>query len=118
MPLHKVDLWRLFHPGYERASSFRPDIGIHLFRVLHTVLTERSVSKVAIRLGLHRPALRMIEPAAPQAGAKGAFDDHLGSLGLQRAITTRCPGFSLIQPMVASTLLVLTTGRQFCERFC
>ena len=30
---------------------------------------------------------------------------------------SRCPHFGLIPRMVASSLLVLTTGRQFCERF-
>ena len=30
---------------------------------------------------------------------------------------TRCPHFGLIPDMVASTLLVLTTGRQYCERY-
>ena len=29
----------------------------------------------------------------------------------------RCAHFSAIPAMVASSLLVLTTGRQFCERF-
>ena len=28
-----------------------------------------------------------------------------------------CPHFGLIPAMVASSLLVLTTGRQYCERF-
>lgn len=58
-----------------------------------------------------------VAPAALHPGAKGVIDDHLGSLGLQRNITTRCPYFGMIPAMVASTLLVLTTGRQYCERF-
>ena len=29
----------------------------HLIRVLHTVLTERSVSRAALRLGMHQPAV-------------------------------------------------------------
>jgi DNA-binding transcriptional LysR family regulator len=45
------------------------------------------------------------------------IDDHLSGLGLQRHIVARCPHFGLIPGMVASTLLVLTTGRQYCERF-
>jgi DNA-binding transcriptional LysR family regulator len=32
-------------------------IDLHLIRVLHTVLTERSVSKAAIRLGMYQPAV-------------------------------------------------------------
>ena len=32
-------------------------IDLHLIRVLHTVLTERSVSRAALRLGMHQPAV-------------------------------------------------------------
>jgi DNA-binding transcriptional LysR family regulator len=32
-------------------------IDLHLIRILHTVLTERSVSRAAIRLGMHQPAV-------------------------------------------------------------
>ena len=39
------------------------------------------------------------------------------SMGRQRNITARCAHFGLIPDMVASSLLVLTTGRQYCERF-
>ncbi len=45
------------------------------------------------------------------------IDAHLDAQGLARRITARCAHFSLIPDMVASSLLVLTTGRQFCERF-
>ena len=45
------------------------------------------------------------------------IDEHLESLGLARNITARCAHFGLIPAMVASSLLVLTTGRQYCERF-
>jgi DNA-binding transcriptional LysR family regulator len=41
----------------------------------------------------------------------------LASLGLQRHIVARCAYFGLIPAMVASSLLVLTTGRQYCSRF-
>lgn len=58
-----------------------------------------------------------IAPSALHPGAKGVIDDHLDTLGLQRNITARCPHFGLIPDMVASTLLVLTTGRQYCERY-
>ena len=58
-----------------------------------------------------------IAPGATHPGAKGVIDDYLDSRGLQRNITARCPHFGLIPAMVASTLLVLTTGRQYCERF-
>lgn len=58
-----------------------------------------------------------IAPTPTHPGARGVIDDHLEGLGLHRNITARCPHFGLLPQMVASTLLVLTTGRQFCERF-
>lgn len=58
-----------------------------------------------------------IAPTPTHPGARGVIDTHLATLGLSRHISARCPHFSLIPAMVASTLLVLTTGRQFCERF-
>jgi DNA-binding transcriptional LysR family regulator len=58
-----------------------------------------------------------IAPAAMHPGARGVIDDHLAGLGLQRHIAARCPYFGQIPSMVASTLLVLTTGRQYCARF-
>ena len=40
-----------------RDQSLFDKIDLHLIRVLHTVLTERSVSRAAIRLGMHQPAV-------------------------------------------------------------
>jgi DNA-binding transcriptional LysR family regulator len=54
-------------------------------------------------------------PAFP--GARGVIDEHLASRGLARTITARCAHFGLIPAMVASSLLVMTTGRLYCERF-
>lgn len=50
-------------------------------------------------------------------GARSVIDDQLKALDLQRNIAVRCAHFNLIPQMVASTQLVLTTGRQFCRRF-
>ena len=58
-----------------------------------------------------------IAPGATHPGAKGFIDAHLATLNLQRRIAARCPYFGLIPAMVASTLLVLTTSRQYCERY-
>ncbi|MEG1281713.1 MAG: LysR family transcriptional regulator [Comamonas sp.] len=58
-----------------------------------------------------------IAPTATHPGARGIIDAHLDAMGLQRRIMARCAHFSAIPAMCASTLLVLTTGRQFCERF-
>ena len=52
--------------------------------------------------------------ALPQYGLSTVF---VVAVGLQRHIAARCPYFGLIPGMVASTLLVMTTGRQYCERF-
>jgi DNA-binding transcriptional LysR family regulator len=58
-----------------------------------------------------------IAPTPTHLGAKGVIDEHLEQLGLRRNIMARCPHFGLIPSMVASSLLVLTTGRQYCERY-
>ena len=58
-----------------------------------------------------------IAPTATHPGARGVIDEHLATLGLSRHITVRCPHFGLMPSMVASSLLIMTTGRQYCERF-
>ncbi len=58
-----------------------------------------------------------IAPTPMHPGARGVIDEYLEAQGLARNITARCAHFGLIPRMVASSLLVLTTGRQFCERF-
>lgn len=62
-------------------------------------------------------AAEHIAPTPTHPGARGVIDAHLDAQGLSRRIAARCAHFSLIPDMVASSLLVLTTGRQFCERF-
>jgi DNA-binding transcriptional LysR family regulator len=58
-----------------------------------------------------------IAPTPTHPGALGIIDEHLAGLGLARNITARCAHFGLIPAMVGSSLLVLTTGRLFCERY-
>jgi DNA-binding transcriptional LysR family regulator len=58
-----------------------------------------------------------IAPMATHPGAKGVIDEHLAALGMARNITVRCAHFGLMPSMVASSLLVMSTGRQYCERF-
>ncbi|VTU33904.1 LysR family transcriptional regulator [Variovorax sp. PBL-E5] len=58
-----------------------------------------------------------IAPTPTHPGARGIIDQMLDELDMQRNITARCAHFGLIPDMVASSLLVLTTGRQYCERF-
>ena len=62
-------------------------------------------------------AAEHLAPTPTHPGARGVIDEHLASMGLQRHISARCPHFGLMPAMVASTLLVMTTGRQFCARF-
>ena len=74
----------------------------------------------AVRRGWDLEAWLQAEHIAPtptHPGARGVIDVHLQAQGLERHIVARCPHFSLIPAMVASSLLVLTTGRQFCERY-
>ncbi|MFP8778925.1 LysR family transcriptional regulator [Hydrogenophaga sp. RWCD_12] len=58
-----------------------------------------------------------IAPTPTHPGARGFIDEHLDTQGLSRNIVARCPHFGLIPAMVAGSLLVLTTGRQYAERF-
>ncbi|MEW6704140.1 MAG: LysR family transcriptional regulator [Pseudomonadota bacterium] len=58
-----------------------------------------------------------VAPAPLHLGARGVIDEHLANLGLQRRVAVRSAHFSLIPLMVARSLLVLTTGRQFCQRY-
>jgi DNA-binding transcriptional LysR family regulator len=85
--------------------------------------------EIVCLVGLDHPAVRRgwtqeswleaehVAPTPTHPGAQGVIDDHLDSLGLVRNITARCPHFGVLPQMVAQSLLVLTTGRQFCERF-
>ena len=54
-------------------------------------------------------------PAYP--GWRGVIDEHLDRMNLSRHIAARCAHFGLMPRMVASSLLVLTTGRHYCQRF-
>ncbi|VWX62453.1 LysR family transcriptional regulator [Burkholderiales bacterium 8X] len=58
-----------------------------------------------------------IAPTPTHPGARGIIDQLLDGMGMQRNITARCAHFGLIPDMVAASLLVLTTGRQYCDRF-
>jgi DNA-binding transcriptional LysR family regulator len=62
-------------------------------------------------------ACEHIAPTPLHPGARGIIDQLLDGMNLTRNINARCAHFSLIPDMVASSLLVLTTGRQYCERF-
>ena len=85
--------------------------------------------EVVCLVAQHHPAVRRgwdlqawldaehIAPTPTHPGARGVIDEQLAAQGLTRRIAARCPFFGLIPAMVAGSLLVLTTGRQYCERF-
>jgi DNA-binding transcriptional LysR family regulator len=99
----------------------QPPGDLHLGRLFgDEVVCLVSEQHPAVRRGWDVEAWLAAEHIAPMPthpGARGVIDDHLASLGLARHVTARCPHFGLIPAMVAGSLLVLTTGRQYCERF-
>ena len=62
-------------------------------------------------------AAEHVAPMPLHAGAPGVIDEHLAARGLARRIALRCAHFGLAPQMVADSQLVLTTGRQFCQRY-
>jgi DNA-binding transcriptional LysR family regulator len=103
------------------GNWLKPPEDLHLGKLFaDDVVSLVSSDHPAVRRGWDLDAWLEAEHIAPtptHPGARGVIDDHLESLGVHRNITARCPHFGLIPRMVASSLLVLTTGRQFCERF-
>lgn len=58
-----------------------------------------------------------VAPPSLHPGAIGIIDEHLAVQGLKRNIVVRNPHFTQLPYIVAGSLLVLTTGRRFCERY-
>lgn len=100
----------------------QPPQGLHMARLFEDeVVCLVSPQHPAVRRGWDVQQWLQAEHIAPTPtypGARGVIDEQLAGMGLQRHVTARCAHFSLIPDMVASSLLVLTTGRLFCERFC
>lgn len=98
-----------------------PPQDLHLARLIDDEVVCMVAKKhPAVRRGWDQAAwldAEHIAPGATHPGAKGVIDEHLASLGLRRHIAARCAHFGLIPAMVASSLLVLTTGKQYCLRF-
>ncbi|HSV47002.1 MAG TPA: LysR family transcriptional regulator [Ramlibacter sp.] len=103
------------------GNWLKPPEELHMGRLFaDEVVSLVSLEHPAVRRGWTVESWLQAEHIAPtptHPGARGVIDDHLEGLGLARNITARCPHFGLIPGMVASSLLVLTTGRQYCERF-
>ena len=99
----------------------QPPDDLHLGRLFGDEVVSLVASHhPAVRRGWDTEAWLSAEHIAPtptHPGARGVIDEHLATQGLTRHITARCPHFGLIPAMVAGSLLVLTTGRQYCERY-
>ncbi len=132
-PLSEIEIHSLSGSADYRAQLAQGDVDVvignwpeppeelHLARLFgDEVVCLVSNKNPAVRRGWDQASwleAEHIAPGATHPGAKGVIDDHLASLGLRRHIAARCPYFGQIPAMVASTLLVMTTGRQYCERF-
>ena len=91
-------------PAAERDPLERIDL--HLIRVLHTVLTEGSVSRAALRLGMHQPAVS----AALKRLRELAGDPLLVRHGAQMVATDA--GRRMIEP--AASILRTAVGPRRC----
>lgn len=103
------------------GNWLKPPEDLHMSRLFgDEVVSMVSQEHPAVRRGWDLDTWLEAEHIAPtptHPGARGIIEQLLDAIGRQRNITARCAHFSLIPQMVASSLLVLTTGRQFCERF-
>jgi len=79
-----------------------------------------SAKHPAVRRGWSTPewlAWEHVAPTPAYPGWRGVIDQHLDAMGLERPVAVRCAHFGLMPGMVASSLLVLTTGRHYCQRY-
>jgi DNA-binding transcriptional LysR family regulator len=110
----------LGHVDLVIGNWLKPPEDLHMARLFaDEVVSLVSTDHPAARRGWDARtwlAAEHIAPTPTHPGARGVIDQMLDELNLQRNITARCAHFSLMPDMVASSLLVLTTGRQYCER--
>ncbi|MEJ8826164.1 LysR family transcriptional regulator [Variovorax humicola] len=110
----------LGHVDLVIGNWLKPPEELHMARLFgDEVVSLVSTDHPAVRRGWDARTWLSAEHIAPMPthpGARGVIDQMLDELNLQRNITARCAHFSLIGDIVASSLLVLTTGRQYCER--
>ena len=103
------------------GNWLKPPEDLHMARLFgDEVVSMVSKDNPAVRRGWDLDSWLAAEHIAPtplHPGARGIIDQMLDELGRQRNIMARCAHFGLIPDMVASSLLVLTSGRQYCERF-
>jgi len=131
-PLARVEVHALTREADYRAQLAQGEIDLvignwlqppedlhmaHLFS--DEVASLVSVNHPAVRRGWNEADWLAAEHVAPMPaypGARGIIDQMLAGRGLQRHIAVRSAYFGLIPDIVAGSLLVLTTGRQYCER--
>jgi DNA-binding transcriptional LysR family regulator len=103
------------------GNWLKPPEDLHMARLFgDEIVSLVNKDHPAVRRGWDLESWLTAEHVAPMPthpGARGIIDQMLDETGRQRNITARCAHFGLIPDMVASSLLVLTTGRQYCERF-
>ncbi|MBU1357224.1 MAG: LysR family transcriptional regulator [Gammaproteobacteria bacterium] len=111
----------LGHVDLVIGNWLKPPEDLHLARLFgDDVVSLVSKDHPAVRRGWTAETWLQAEHIAPtpmHPGARGVIDQMLDAQGMRRNITARCAHFGLIPDMVASSLLVLSTGRQYCERF-
>jgi DNA-binding transcriptional LysR family regulator len=103
------------------GNWLEPPADLHIGRLIaDEVVCMVAATHPSLRRGLSIEkylAAEHVAPAPLRPGALGVVDQVLHQRQLKRNITVTSPNFSLIPQIVARSLLVLTTGRQFCSRF-
>lgn len=111
----------LGHVDLVIGNWMKPPEDLHMARLFgDEIVSLVNKDHPAVRRGWDKDTWLAAEHIAPtplHPGARGVIDQMLDNLDIERNITARCAHFGLIPDMVASSLLVLTTGRQYCERF-
>lgn len=132
-PLTRIEIHPLSADSHYQAHLAQGDIDVVIGNWLRPTdelhRGELFADDVVCLVAQHHPAVRRgwseqdwleaehIAPTPTHPGALGVIDEQLAGRGLVRNITARCAHFGLIPAMVASSLLVLTTGRHFCARY-
>jgi len=99
--------------GAAPDRSLLDRIDLHLIRVLHTVLTERSVSRAALQLGMHQPAVS----AALKRLRDLAGDPLLVRSGAQMVLTDAAQAMIVPAAQILRTAEALfTDAHQFDAR--
>lgn len=131
-PLAQVEIHALTREADYRAQLAQGEVDLVIGNWLQPPddlhIAQLFSDEVVSLVGRDHPAVRSgwsvqewlaaehIAPMPTYPGARGIIDQVLSSQGLTRNIVARSAYFGLIPEMVAHSRLVLTTGRQHCER--